>query len=103
MTLMLTTTVSLTSIGVSIEQIQRGELRISDLQPEVLCQLVYNILPGGNTVLQRLAHDNESELIALFKILHPDFEDPNPKIHIPFIPNQKKVVSNSQMHCKVGL
>jgi hypothetical protein len=40
-------------------------------------------------VLHKLA-DNEAELIEIFKVSHPDFEIPEPSLHVPFIPNLKK-------------
>ena len=33
--------------------------------------------------------DNEDELISIFKISHPNFDDPEPKYHVPFLPNIK--------------
>jgi hypothetical protein len=45
-------------------------------------------LPGGNSVLHKLA-DNETELISLFKISHPNLDNPEPTYHVPFLPNLK--------------
>ena len=45
-------------------------------------------MPGGETLLHKLA-DKEDEIIALFKICHPDLGNPKPKIHVPFLPNVK--------------
>jgi hypothetical protein len=37
-----------------IEQIKNGDLEVQDLEPEVVNLILYNILPGGNTVLHLL-------------------------------------------------
>ena len=68
-----------------IEQIQNKKIEAHELEEDVVRQILYNILPGGNTVLHKLA-DNENELISLFKISHPDHSE-KPTIHIPFLPN----------------
>ena len=48
-------------------------MKVSELETDVVQQLLYNILPGGNTVLHKLA-DIETELITLFEVSHPDLD-----------------------------
>jgi hypothetical protein len=71
-----------------IEQIQKGQLKAEELEDDVIQQILYNFLPGGNTVLHILA-DNETELLAMLARTHPDLEDGEIKYHVPFLPNLK--------------
>eukprot|EP00347_Sterkiella_histriomuscorum_P004764 403359199 len=67
-----------------IEQLQKGAISIDELEEKVIEQLLYNILPGGNTILHKLC-EREDQLIGLFKIAHPSEEQI--KYHVPFLPN----------------
>jgi hypothetical protein len=64
-------------------------MKVDDLEEEVFTNLLYNVLPGGNTVLHKLAADKEEELLAVFRRSHPNIleEGSEPSIHVPFLPN----------------
>ncbi len=51
----------------------------------VIQSLVYDILPGGNTIFHML-NSRKDELMKIFEICHPEKEI---KIHIPVLPNFK--------------
>jgi hypothetical protein len=48
-----------------VEQIQKGELKVQDLEDEVVECLLYNFLPGGNTILHKLAEQEEELILCL--------------------------------------
>jgi hypothetical protein len=52
---------------------------------EDLEMILFNILPGGNSVLHMLAQNDE--ILPLLEFSHPDLEEPTPKYHVPFLPN----------------
>ena len=54
-----------------IDQILKKQIKIKDLEDPVIEELLYNILPGGNTVLHLLC-SIEKELIRLFEESHRD-------------------------------
>jgi hypothetical protein len=68
---------------------------IDDLQIELLC---YNIIPGGDTILHKLANEEET-IRQIFMTAHPNDEKLSEMhFHIPFIQNLKQ---KSPMHiCK---
>lgn len=81
-----------------MEQLESKKLSIhdiDDLQIELLC---YNIIPGGDTILHKLANHEET-IRRIFQIAHPNEEKLNEiHFHIPFIQNLKQ---KSPMHiCK---
>lgn len=67
-----------------IEQLQNGTLKVDDIEPAVLETVLYNILPGGNTVLHKLC-ESEEQLLRIFAIAHED--ESKIKYHVPLIPN----------------
>lgn len=75
-----------------IEQLQNGTIKISDLEESVVEAILYNILPGGETVLHKLC-EREEELIKIFQIAHP--KEDQIKYHVPFLPN---LVGDSPIH-----
>ncbi|CDW71088.1 wd-40 repeat protein [Stylonychia lemnae] len=66
-----------------IEQIQKNKLKVKDLEDPVIEQLLYNILPGGNTVLHLLG-SKEKQLMRIFQEAHRDDQI---RYHMPFLPN----------------
>jgi hypothetical protein len=48
-----------------IDQLLKGKIKVKDLEDAVTEQLLYNILPGGNTVLHLLI-SKEKQLIRMF-------------------------------------
>eukprot|EP00347_Sterkiella_histriomuscorum_P022786 403337167 len=75
-----------------IELIRKGKLQVEDVHQDQLKQLIFNILPGGNTILHRLC-DREEQLMKLMQIAHPD--EKSIKYHVPFIPN---VLGDTPLH-----
>ena len=77
-----------------IEQIVKKKISVDDLEEQVIWQIIYNILPGGNTVLHLLA-ENEDQLIAIFQMSHPRVESEESKLkyHVPLLPNLKKLTA----------
>jgi hypothetical protein len=70
-----------------IEQLQKGELDIENLDDNVIEKLLYTVLPGGNTIIHKLC-DQEETLMKLFKIANPRKDDEiEIKYHVPFLPN----------------
>ncbi|CDW79381.1 UNKNOWN [Stylonychia lemnae] len=67
-----------------IEQLQQGKLKVEELQENVVREILYNILPGGNTVLHLLC-DQHEELTKLLYLAHPQGKEI--KFHMPFISN----------------
>jgi len=53
-----------------MEQLHNGEIMIEDIEPDVLQQMLLNILPGGNTILHKL-FDKGDMLIKIFDACHP--------------------------------
>jgi len=53
-----------------MEQLHKGEIMIEDVEPNVLEQMLLNILPGGNTILHKL-FDKEDMLMKIFAVCHP--------------------------------
>jgi hypothetical protein len=70
-----------------MEQLETKKLSINDideLQIELLC---YNIVPGGDTILHKLANDEET-IREIYQIAHPNDEKLSEMhFHIPFIQN----------------
>ncbi|CDW75916.1 UNKNOWN [Stylonychia lemnae] len=81
-----------------IERLDEGTLTLQELDIETIKQLCYIILPGGYTLLHKLAN-NDLIIQQIFKLAQPNDEKPNLiDIHLPFIPNFNKM---SPMHiCK---
>lgn len=68
-----------------------GKLTINDLEDSVIEELLYNILPGGNTVLHLLSN-KEKELIRIFEVAH---QGDKIHFHVPFLPN---IAGESPIH-----
>eukprot|EP00347_Sterkiella_histriomuscorum_P018629 403344788 len=66
-----------------IEQLQKKKIKVKDLEDSVIQTLLYNILPGGNTVLHMITN-SEKELIRIFDEAH---QDDKIRYHVPFLPN----------------
>jgi len=49
-----------------IERLDQGIIKLSELDIDTIRQLCYNILPGGNTILHKLA-TNDEVIEAIFK------------------------------------
>ncbi len=70
-----------------IEQLKAGELSINDVDEQQAEALCYNILPGGNTYVHKLAQSCEA-LEGLYKIAQPNDDDLTEHFfHVPFICN----------------
>ena len=55
-----------------------------DLEESILIPLLYNILPGGNTVLHKL-WNKDDEILKIFKFAHSKSSEI--KFHVPLLPN----------------
>ena len=70
-----------------IEQLEKGELELENIEKSQIELLCYNIIPGGNTVIHKLT-ENSDMIKRIFKIAHPNEEDVNQiAIHIPILQN----------------
>lgn len=74
-----------------IDQLIKSQIKIKDLEDAVTEQLLYNILPGGNTVLHLLV-SKEKELIRIFNEAHTE---EGIRFHVPFLPN---ILGESPIH-----
>jgi len=61
----------------------KKKIKLKSIQPGMIEYMIYNILPGGNTILHKL-FESQDKIAKVFRICHP--ED---KIlyHIPFLQN----------------
>lgn len=75
-----------------IEQIRKGQLDVDNIHEDEIKRILFNILPGGNTILHRLC-DREVQLLKVLKKAHPD--EKTIKHHTPFLPN---VLGETPLH-----
>ncbi len=70
-----------------MEQLEKGEITVNQIDTDQIQRLIYNILPGGNTFLHKLAGKGDV-LEAIFKVCHPDPEDRSKVLYeVPFLKN----------------
>ncbi len=70
-----------------MEQLEKGEITPDQIDDEQVQRLIYNILPGGNTFLHKLA-DKGDVLEAIFKVCHPNVENrAEVMFEVPFLKN----------------
>ncbi|CDW83468.1 wd-40 repeat protein [Stylonychia lemnae] len=68
-----------------IYQLKHDKIQLDDLEPSVIHSLIYNILPGGETIFHALCGQKD-ELQKLMEACHSDEAI---IYHLPFIPNFK--------------
>lgn len=56
-------------------------IKLKEIQPEMVEQMIYNILPGGNTILHKM-YKSQEKIAKIFKICHTD---DGIKYHLPFL------------------
>lgn len=72
-----------------MEQLAAKNINISSIDDSVIEILVYNILPGGDTLLHKLCQNGEV-IKKIFVLAHPNEEKiSETKFHIPFLQNLK--------------
>lgn len=73
-----------------MEQLLNGLITFEDLDPLMVETLLFNIFPGGNTILHAL-HKRERLTRRLIEIAYPTVDDEvTIKYYAPIIPNFKK-------------
>lgn len=72
-----------------IEQIESGKIPIDELDENLLKNILFNILPGGITLLHKLCKASlDEQILKLFKRSQPNKEDfKDIKMYVPVIPN----------------
>ncbi len=74
-----------------IEQLISGAITVNQIDRNQLKKLIYNILPGGDTVFHRLALSSKGSVISeILTLCHPYTDKatvPACDIHIPFLDN----------------
>jgi hypothetical protein len=51
-----------------MEKLEKGQISVSEIDDDQFQKLIYNILPGGDTVLHRLARkERGKEIIQIFE------------------------------------
>ena len=72
-----------------MEKLSMGQITVENIDKNTFSQLIYNILPGGNTVLHRL-HKNGQAIADLLRICSPNPDKkaiPPIETHFPFLEN----------------
>lgn len=68
-----------------MEQLEKKALQIELIDNSQVELLLYNILPGGNTILHKLSAHGE-KIKKLYHIAHPNEENVKEiAIHVPFL------------------
>ncbi len=74
-----------------MEKLETGSITLSQIDRNQFEKLIYNILPGGDTVFHRLAKKSKGTVIVeILKLCHPNLEKAviaKPEVHIPFLEN----------------
>jgi len=74
-----------------MEKLETGKILVKQIDEDQFEKLIYNILPGGDTVLHRLAKNTKGNVISeIFKLCHPNPENldiPPCVKHVPFLQN----------------
>ncbi|CDW76646.1 UNKNOWN [Stylonychia lemnae] len=66
-----------------MDQMVKKTIKLKQIQPEMIEFMIYNILPGGNTILHKM-FKSQNKIAKIFKICH---EQNQIKYHIPFLQN----------------
>lgn len=70
-----------------MEQLKNGDITADQIDNEQIQQLIYNILPGGNTFLHYLSEKGDI-LEAIFQVCHPNPENRSKYVYeVPFLKN----------------
>lgn len=70
----------------------KDQIQISQLNEHIIERMLYNILPGGNTILHLLSKYEKSEIVEeIYTRATPDKHDKARQVYpIPFLPNLKE-------------
>lgn len=68
-----------------MEQLEQKKLFIDQIDSSCIEILVYNIIPGGDTILHKLCYHGEV-IKKIYELAHPNDENlSETRFHIPFI------------------
>ncbi|CDW88225.1 UNKNOWN [Stylonychia lemnae] len=66
-----------------MDQMKKKNIKLKQIQPDMIEFMIYNILPGGNTILHKL-FESQDKVAKLFKTCHTS---ESIVYHIPFLQN----------------
>lgn len=69
-----------------MDQLNRKLIKVKDLRKGTLEFMVYNILPGGNTLMHKI-YNSQEKMMKVFRICH---ENDAIDIHMPVLLNMNR-------------